>query len=352
MNIREREAQAVAAAAHTIAGGAGAVKRFARRWALPLSILTGIIGYFVYVNIPWLDSTHEAAGKAIAVIQPALIFTMLFLTFLSIGPHDLHLRRWHFPVIATQLLMFGLMAAALIIFPDTGHRVVIECAMLCFLCPTATAAAVVTRKLGGNAADITTYTIMINLAIAIAGPLLLPLAHPHDGLTFLPTFLMILAKVFPMLIMPLIVAWCFRRWLPEVTAKLRSNPDMPFYLWIVALSLAIAVTVKAIVHSDVSLMTQVAIAAVTAVCCLFQFVVGKKLGGRNGEGTEGGQAFGQKNTVFVIWMGYTFLSPVTAVAGGFYSVWHNIFNSWQLYRHEKALAEGKEGQEADPEANP
>ena len=35
-------------------------------------------------------------------------------------------------------------------------------------------------------------------------------------------------------------------------------------------------------------------------------------------------------------MAYTFLTPITAIAGGFYSVWHNIFNSYQLYRKRKA----------------
>ncbi|MCR5570780.1 MAG: transporter, partial [Bacteroidales bacterium] len=50
-----------------------------------------------------------------------------------------------------------------------------------------------------------------------------------------------------------------------------------------------------------------------------------------------GQALGQKNTVFEIWMGYTFMDPVTSVAGGFYSIWHNCFNTWQLYRRRKSL---------------
>ena len=29
------------------------------------------------------------------------------------------------------------------------------------------------------------------------------------------------------------------------------------------------------------------------------------------------------------------MTPVTSIAGGFYSVWHNIFNSYQLYRKRK-----------------
>ena len=48
-----------------------------------------------------------------------------------------------------------------------------------------------------------------------------------------------------------------------------------------------------------------------------------------------GKPLGQKNTVFAIWMGYTFMTPVTSVAGGFYSVWHNIYNSYQLYQKRK-----------------
>jgi len=50
---------------------------------------------------------------------------------------------------------------------------------------------------------------------------------------------------------------------------------------------------------------------------------------------SGGQALGQKNTVFAIWVGYTFFTPITSIAGGFYSIWHNVFNSWQLYRKNK-----------------
>ena len=30
-------------------------------------------------------------------------------------------------------------------------------------------------------------------------------------------------------------------------------------------------------------------------------------------------------------------SPVTALAGGFYSLWHNLVNSWQLWRVRKSL---------------
>lgn len=308
---------------------------FVKNWTLPIAIIVGIVAYFVYVNIPWLDSTHAVVNEVVAVMQPLLIFTMLFLTFLSIGPHDLHLSRWHIWVLLIQLVLFVGLALILTLMENPGLRIVLESAMLCLLCPTATAAAVVTRKLDGSAADITAYTILINMAIAVVAPALLPIAHPHPGLTFFPTFTMIIKKVFPLLICPLFLAWIVRFTMPKVQRFLLRFRDLPFYLWAVSLSLAIAVTCKAIVHSEISVGYLAAIAGVSVVCCVLQFWLGKMIGERYGNRIEGGQALGQKNTVFIIWLGYTFLNPVTAVAGGFYSIWHNIFNSYQLYRHRK-----------------
>lgn len=310
---------------------------FFKNWTLPLSILIGIVAYFVYVNIPWLDATHRAANEIVSVVQPLLIFSMLFLTFLSIGPKDLRLSKWHIWIMLIQLALFGGLALILTLMESPGLRIVIESAMLCLLCPTATAAAVVTRKLDGSAADITSYTILINMAIALAAPALLPIAHPHPGLTFIPTFIMIIKKVFPLLICPLFLAWIVRYTMPKVQKYLLRFKDLPFYLWAVSLALAIAVTCKAIVHSSMPWSYMGAIVAATIVCCVSQFYLGKIIGERYGSKIEGGQALGQKNTVFIIWLGYTFLTPVTAVAGGLYSIWHNIFNSYQLYhhRHEK-----------------
>jgi len=309
--------------------------KFIKNWTLPLSMLTGVLAYFIYVNVPFFAPTRPYANDVVGVVQPVLIFSMLFLTFCKIAPSELRLRRWYLWNILIQLILFAAFSGILILFPDTPSRVWVESAMLCLICPTATAAAVVTAKLDGNAADITAYTIIINLSVALIAPLLLPLAHPHAGLTFLPTFGMIIHKVFPLLICPLLAAWAVRYFCPSLLKILLKQKDLSFYLWAIALAIAIAVTVKAIVHSDMPITCEIGIAVVSLVCCLFQFAAGKRIGKIYGEQIEGGQALGQKNTVFIIWMGYTFLSPITAVAGGFYSVWHNVINSYQLYKKRK-----------------
>ena len=41
-----------------------------------------------------------------------------------------------------------------------------------------------------------------------------------------------------------------------------------------------------------------------------------------------------------------FLLPEAELAGGFYSIWHNCYNTWQMYRKRKAdeaRAAGKAG---------
>jgi len=309
--------------------------RFVKNWTLPISMVSGVLAYFIYVNVPLFAPTRPYANDVVGVVQPVLIFSMLFLTFCKIAPGQLRLRRWYLWHMLIQVLLFAAFSGVLILYPDTASRVWVESAMLCLICPTATAAAVVTAKLDGNAADITSYTILINLAVAVVAPLLLPLAHPHAGLTFMPTFVMIIHKVFPVLICPLLAAWAVRYFCPALLKILLKAKDLSFYLWAVALAIAIAVTVKAIVHSDMPVSCELGIAAVSLACCLFQFAAGKRIGKVYGEQIEGGQALGQKNTVFIIWMGYTFLSPITAVAGGFYSVWHNIINSRQLYEKRK-----------------
>jgi BASS family bile acid:Na+ symporter len=310
--------------------------QFIKNWTLPISMITGIVAYFVFVALPFGPEVHKLAEDAISVVQPSLVAAMLFVSFCKVAPSDLKLRKWHVWLLCVQLALFLLcVAAALCLKGHEGLELLAEGGMLCFVCPTATAAAVVTGKLGGSAGSIVTYTLIINLAISFIAPVFLPMVHPQPGLDFRDALFMVMGKVFPLLVCPLMVAWVVRYLLPYLHRAILKVPNLAFYLWAVALAIAITVTTKSIVHSTVSVWYQVGLAFVSLVACVLQFYLGKCIGGKQGEKICGGQAFGQKNTVFIIWLGYTFLTPVTAVVGGFYSVWHNCINSWQLYKARK-----------------
>ena len=300
----------------------------------------GAAAYFVYTGIPALAPTKPYVARLVAILQPALIFAMLFITFCKVDPKELRPCRWHGWLLLIQSGSFALLSLLLMLFPHLPGQVLVEGAMLCLICPTATAAAVVTGKLGGSAASLTAYTIMANLATALVVPVFFFFIHPHDDFSFWTYFALILGNVFPLLFCPFLLAMLVRYVFPRFHRVVVGCKDLAFYLWAIALALAIGVTVKSIMHSTVAVSYQLGIAAVSLVCCVFQFWAGKRIGAHYHDATSAGQALGQKNTVFAIWMGYTFMTPVTSIAGGFYSIWHNIYNSYQLYekRKEKPVA--------------
>lgn len=311
------------------------VVKFLKNWSLIIAIFTGIATYFIYTSIPALNPTHKIASKAIEIIQPILIFAMLFITFCRVNPKKLRLCKWHLFLLLFQCGMFGLIACILFFLPQTGLRVTMEGAMICLICPTATAGAVITRKLGGNIAHITTYTILINIANAILIPVIVPFIHPNAELDLFNSTILLLGKVFPLLLLPLLAAILLRYLSPKLHFIISHYHELSFYLWAVALALAMTVTTRSIMHSEVSFITEMCLFVVSLASCLFQFYFGRKIGKRFNDQVTAGQSLGQKNTVLAIWMGYTFFTPITPIAGGFYSIWHNVINSYQLYRKRK-----------------
>ena len=311
--------------------------RFYKNWALPISMVAGVVAYLLYSVLPLPAGTGFWVNRVVALLQPTLIFAMLFVTFCKISPTELKPCWWHVWLMLIQVGLFSLFAGVLVLFPDIPGRLLVESAMICFICPTACAAAVVCAKLGGHAAHLITYILLINLAAALFIPLIVPLVNPQEGQTFITTSVLIIRQVFPTLICPLLLAWGIRYTMPHLAQRLQNTGDTAFYLWTVALTMAIAVTTRAIMHSHVPLPTLLGIAIATLTCCWAQFTIGRRIGKPTEDHIAAGQGIGQKNTVFAIWMAYTFLTPVTAIAGGFYSVWHNIFNSYQLYRKRKGL---------------
>ncbi len=311
------------------------IRRFLKDWSLPLSMIAGCSAYFLCQGLELSKNVEEAIVESVAYVQPTLIFCMLTLTFCRIRLQDMRLKGWQWWLLAFQAGIATLLCLLHQMVEDETSRVFLQSTMLCFLCPTATAAAVVTAKLGGNVGSLTAYTMLINLMAAVLISAFVPLVNPAGELSFGLSFWMIIKKVFPLLIFPLFLALIIRRISPTLLRWLTSIPDLPFYLWLVSLSLAIAVTTRILVHARVSWLLCLLILTGSLVACIMQFAVGRLVGRHYGEAVTAGQACGQKNTVLAIWVGYTFLDPLTSVAGGFYTIWHNVFNAWQLYQKNK-----------------
>ena len=144
-----------------------------------------------------------------------------------------------------------------------------------------------------------------------------------------------MVKVFPMLIFPFFVAWGIRTYFPLILKLLLTVKDLAFYIWAVCLTLAITTSTHALLQSTFPYSTLLSICIVSLVSCALQFGIGRIIGRKHHSLVAASQAIGQKNTVFAIWAGFTFFDPISSLAGGFYSIFHNLWNSYQLSRQTR-----------------
>lgn len=215
------------------------------------------------------------------------------------------------------------------------NKILAEAVMLCIICPTATSAAVITGKLGGSAASVSTYTLLINVLVAFVVPVFFPLVEAHPEITFFQSSAKILSRVFLLLICPFIVACLLRQFAPKVHRAMLSVPNLAFYLWGVALAIVTSQIFSSLLENTTELSLVVLIAVFTCAICSFQFFLGKTIGSKYDDRVSGGQSLGQKNTILAIWMAHTYLNPIAALGPGFYVAWQNIINSWQLWKKRR-----------------
>lgn len=309
------------------------MKQFIKNWSLPIVMCLGILLYVIARALHLPAEVKDGINHGIKIVQPMLIFSMLYFSFCKIDFSQLRLKAWHGYLLLVQIGTMALLSTVLHFMPHTNGFILLECMLACFICPTATASVVIVEKLKGNPATLLMYNILINLSVAITVPIFIPLFVQNE-VSFTHTFTSIVQQVCPVLMIPLVLARLTNRFLPTLRDKIRKAKDLAFYLWMVALALAMATASRAFAHTDIDALTVLGIMAITAFTCLLQFFIGRKIGKPFGDSISAGQALGQKNTVFVIWLAYTFMDPICAVAGGFYSIWHNTVNSIQLYRNK------------------
>lgn len=307
------------------------VVAFIKDFMLPIALVSGISLYLLYHFITPIHVAGPMLHKVAVEAQRTLVALMLFLQFVKISPHDLKFTKWHLKAILFQAISFVAVALIAVYTEDAGIKILLECAMLCLICPTASAAGVITEKLGGNLAQTVTYVVMINVLATFLIPAIIPLVKPSSDLPFWTYVWKIGLRIFPVLILPSILAWTFRYTTHKFQRWLMRHAHWSFYIWGICLTLAMALSTRALLLSGLSAGIIACIVMVSMGCCAIQFIFGRKSSKDHITKVTAGQALGQKNTGFLIWLGYSYMTPVTSVAGGLYAIWQNLFNSWELY---------------------
>ncbi len=290
---------------------------------LPLAMLCGLLFH------PWLE--------AVAWVVPYLIFTMLTITFCRVRPRQFELSTMLWIMLAIQLA--GSAVVFLVLRPFSLD--VAQAIFICVLCPTATAAPVVTGMLGGSVPRVAAYSVLCNLAVALLAPLLFVwVGEGAAAMSFADEFKSVALQVAPLIVLPLALAFGLYFFAPKVHSAIGSVQGVSFYLWAVSLVVVVGRAVAFILAEPAAAIPEMIVIAFSGgVVCVLQFAAGRRIGRRYGDAVSGAQGLGQKNTVLAIWMALTYLNPIASIGPAAYIVWQNSINSAQLYfkmKHTRA----------------
>lgn len=257
-------------------------------------------------------------------ITPVMIFTMLFFTYCRVDITKMRVTMMHFWLFAAQIV--GAIAVYTLCQP-LGQTIA-QGAMICALAPIAMAAVVIGGMLGANIENMTTYSLLCNIATAFVAPFILSWVGNGEC-----TLMQILQKVAPLLVAPFVAGQLCRLLLPRVAVWVADHSRVSFYIWLVSLVIVVGRTTAFVIdHIVTEAKTEIILAAVAAVICIGQFALGRKIGAKFGDTVAGGQSLGQKNTILAVWMAQSFLNPLSCVAPTAYIIWQNIVNSYQIYK--------------------
>ena len=327
--------------------------QFVKEWTLPVAMVVGTVVYFLFAFTPALEGPAAFFGPIIDDIFPLFMFLILFVTFCKVDFRQLRPVAWHFWVGAFQVLFVVIIAAIILAFHLKGDKLILmESLLTCIIGPCAAAAAVVTSKLGGNLEEMTSYTFISNFLTALMVPVCFPLIDSTVGMDFLHAFWLILYKVCLVLVVPMALAFVVKHYIHTLHQWIVSVKDLSFYLWGVSLAIVTGTTVKNIVHADTSARFLCLIAGMGLLICLVQFAVGRYLGHFFNHTQEAGQALGQKNTNFAIWIAYTYLNPIASVGPGCYILWQNVINSIELWQHQRSKQQQLQAPPSSPSSSP
>lgn len=291
-----------------------------RSYVLPVAIVLGLL-------------LHRWCAM-FSFLVPYIIFCILLLTFCSVD-----LRRLRMSTLDVWLMLFQLVVSvgSFAILRILGvNMIVAEGILIGVLCPVASSVAVISCMLGANRETVTTYTIVGNLMVAVAAPVIFTAIGVHPELSFIDSFWLILKKIGPTLAFPFFIALLLQLIWPKANNAIAGINGLGFYLWSFALLFTLGQTIDFIfLHGDGNWGSIAWLGAASLLFCIVQFGFGRWLGRKYGDTVSGGQLLGQKNTAMGIWMANTFLHPLASVFMAFYSIFQNVFNSWQLWHYNR-----------------
>ena len=291
-----------------------------KSYVLPIAIVLGLL-------------LHDYCA-AFSVVVPYIIFTIILLTFTAVD-----IKKLRFKPMFTWIVLFqvgvSLGGYALLKLLNV-NEIIAEGVLIGVLCPVAASVAVVSTMLGADRNTVTSYTVIGNLMVSIVAPVYFSFIGVNQDMPFMASFLQILKRIGLVIGLPFFVALALQLSLPQVNRAISRYKGLAFYLWALALFLTLGQTIDFIfLHGKGNWGSILWLGISALLFCVIQFGLGKWIGHKYGDTIAGGQLLGQKNSAMGIWMANHYLHPLASVYLAFYSVFQNLFNSWQIWYYDK-----------------
>lgn len=291
-----------------------------KSYVLPIAIVLGLL-------------LHDYCA-AFSVVVPYIIFTILLLTFSAVD-----IKKLRFKPMFTWIILFQVVISLggyVLLKLLNVNEIIAEGVLIGVLCPVAASVAVVSTMLGADRNTVTSYSIIGNLVISLVAPIYFSFIGVNQDMPFFESFLHILRRIGMVIGLPFFIALALQLCLPKANSFLSRYKGLAFYLWAVALFLTLGQTIHFIFLNGKGNWNSILWLGISALLfCIIQFGLGKWIGHKYGDTIAGGQLLGQKNSAMGIWMANHYLLPLASVFLAFYSVFQNLFNSWQIWRFEK-----------------
>ncbi|MBR4468438.1 MAG: transporter [Bacteroidales bacterium] len=287
-----------------------------KSYVLPIAIVLGLL-------------LHDYCA-AFSVVVPYIIFTIILLTFTAVDITKLRFKPLFIWIILFQVVVS--LGGYYLLRLFHVNEIIAEGVFIGVLCPVAASVAVVSTMLGADRNTVTSFSVIGNLMVSVVAPVYFSFIGVNQDLPFFTSFLHILRRIGTVIGLPFFIALALQLCLPKANSFLSRYKGLAFYLWAVALFLTLGQTIHFIFLNGVGNWGSILWLGISALLfCIIQFGLGKWIGSKYGDTIAGGQLLGQKNSAMGIWMANHYLNPLASVFLAFYSVFQNLFNSWQLW---------------------
>ena len=266
-----------------------------------------------------------------------LLMLMLFFAFLDI---DIQPQSFHKGLVWVVLANLAVAFSAYWILRPLDLNLALA-AFITGIAPTAIAAPVIINFIQGRVDYVVGAVLLSNVVMSLVLPVTLPFVV--GDIVHISVW-QVLEPVLITMFVPLLLARLARRLPQDAQVVIRGGKRFSFLLWLLALFIMCSNAGNFLRNNlAASLSTVLSIALISLVICILNFGLGALLGGEHFR-QESSQSLGQKNNSFVIWIALTFINPLVAMGPTFYILYHNLYNSWQIYRFERRRGEARDEQ--------